>query len=66
MSHIFTVVLLPVRVLGNRCATFEQETLSLAERAMATACVPSVDGALGILDDSGHVLECVSGASSLA
>ena len=33
ISHISTVVLLPVRVLGNRCATLEQETLSLAESA---------------------------------
>jgi hypothetical protein len=30
ISHIFIVVLLPVRALGNGCATFEQETLSLA------------------------------------
>ena len=30
ISHIFIVVLLTLRVLGNRCATLEQETLSLA------------------------------------
>jgi len=30
ISHVLTVVLLPVPVLGIRCATLEQETLSLA------------------------------------
>jgi hypothetical protein len=30
ISHTFIVVLLPLRALGNRCATFLQETLSLA------------------------------------
>jgi hypothetical protein len=30
ISHIFIVVLLPVRALGNRCTTLLQETLSLA------------------------------------
>ncbi len=33
ISHISIVVLLPVRALGKRCATLEQETLSLAEKA---------------------------------
>jgi len=30
MSHTFTVAPLSVRVWGNRCATLEQEMLSLA------------------------------------
>jgi hypothetical protein len=29
ISHIFTVVLVPVPVLGIRCATLDQQTLSL-------------------------------------
>ena len=33
ISHSFIVVLLPVAVLGNRCATLEQKTLSLAAPA---------------------------------
>jgi hypothetical protein len=33
ISHIFIVALLLCRVLGNRCATLEQETRSLAGTA---------------------------------
>jgi hypothetical protein len=33
IPHVFTVALLPVPVLGNRCATLEQEMLSLAGSA---------------------------------
>jgi hypothetical protein len=29
MSHIFTLVLLPVQVWGNRCATFREEWCSI-------------------------------------
>ena len=34
IAHTFIVVLLPLRALGNRCATFLQETLSPAGSAV--------------------------------
>ena len=43
ISHIFIVVFLSVRALGNRCATFLQETLSLAGSA-AVRCQVLVRG----------------------
>jgi hypothetical protein len=46
ISHSFIVVLLPVAVLGNRCATLEQKTLSIEvrqrDRTIIVSSIPRI------------------------